>query len=89
MAAARRDLGFSSEVVYESSLLLNAARIEEGLQLRYHKKLPLGVRLWRVPGAGKGSNKEDLNEQNIYKVFITHSTMVCKAIVDKNVKIEF
>ena len=83
MKEARDHGGFLSQVVYESAFLFDAARVEEAIQ-RTFQHLPLGTRrLWRHVAMGPSSNKSDVNETRVYKVFITYSMQVCPNVRDQ------
>ncbi len=83
MGQARKHLGFQSQVVYESSALIDASRVEDEIQTRF-QSLPLGrKRLWRHVAMGRSSNQKDVTEPQVYKVFITYSTKVMN-LLDSN-----
>ena len=89
MKTARDKYGFRSRVVYESSILLNASGIEDAIQTHF-KSLPLGSRrLWRWIAKGKSSDKADVEEKEIYKVFITYSTQVVEELEARTLKIDY
>ena len=81
MGEARR-MGFSSLVVYESDLQLNATLVEAALQTM-HQRLPLGYkRLWRHAGKGaKGYKDTTLGH---HKVFIAFSYLVPNITTETN-----
>ena len=88
MKAAREELGFVSQVVFESAFLIDASRVEDEIQSRY-QHLPLGQhRLWRCVAKGKASEKGDVTEKEVYKVFITYSMQVVEKLVQKIIKIQ-
>jgi len=89
MKTAREQHGFLSEVVYESTALINASMVEDALQSRF-QYLRLGYRrLWRDVAKGKRSDKEDVHETEVYKVFVTYSTTVVSKLEDGSLKIEY
>ena len=76
MKEAREEYGFRSQVVFESAILLDASRVEDALQTKFHN-LPLGYRrLWRRIAKGKNWSKDDVEEKEVYKVFVTFSMKV-------------
>jgi hypothetical protein len=72
MKDARDDFGFVSESVFQSPYLLDVTRVEEVIQREFHH-LKLDHRLWRCVANGKSTDKEDIHNDSIYKVFITLS----------------
>ena len=74
--AARSKLGFDFAVIHEDLLMTNATKIEAMLQTRL-MHLPLGVRLWRVPGAGRKHND---GTPGSHVVYITYSARAFKKI---------
>ncbi len=88
MNQGRYYLGFLSEIVYESGVLLNASRVEDAIQTKFDD-LPLGRKLWRCVAKGKSSDKKDATEpKEVYKVFITYSTKVVDLLNKKQIKIQ-
>ena len=88
MKTAEDDFGFQSQFLYKNSLLLNASLLEDCLQENFND-LVLGSRkLWRCVAKGKSSDKEDVEEKNVYKVFITYSTKVVEALKKGTMKIQ-
>jgi hypothetical protein len=80
MKQAREQLGFQSQVVYESAFLIDASRVEDEIQTRY-QRLALGrKKLWRCAAKGKSSEKSDVTETEVYKVFITFSMQVVEEL---------
>ena len=88
MKEARENFGFCSQVVYESAFLIDATRVEEALQTKFHT-LPLGSRrLWRCIAKGRKLNKEDAEGKEVYKVFVTFSMVVRDMLETKKWKIQ-
>ena len=88
MKTAREEFGFRSIVVYESACLLDASGVEEALQT-YFDNLKLGTRrLWRCVAMGQSSDKNDVEELEVYKVFITYSTQVVEELEVGTLKIQ-
>ena len=83
-----RSEGFESQIVFESAYLIDASRVEDAIQARF-QHLPLGThRLWRHVAMGRSSNKNDVVEQQVYKVFLTYSTSVVEKLHDNIWKIQ-
>ena len=90
MKQGRNQLGFLMQEVYRSGLLLNASRVEGGLQARYQDMLQLGTgRLWRRVAMGRSSDTDDEHNKSVYKVFVTYSTKVGEAIKGGQVIVQF
>jgi len=88
MKTAEEDFGFKSQILYETTLLINASAMEDKLQ-DYFLYLPLGTRrLWRCVAKGQSSDKDDVEEKEIYKVFITYSTQVAEKLEEGTLMIQ-
>jgi hypothetical protein len=72
MLEARDEYGFVSETVFKSPFLKDVTRVEDYIQ-SYFQHLPLGHRLWRCIAKGKSTDKDDIHNNCIYKVFIALS----------------
>ena len=75
MSEALQILGFQLAWVEDKiTLPSNGTALEKAIQLRWHKHLRLGHRLWRVAGAG--SSKFKTSDTRLSKVFIAVSFKV-------------
>ena len=83
MKQAPEHFGFVSQVVYEASILINASRVEDAIQNRFQHLEMGSQRLWCCVAKGKSSEKNDVNEPVVYKVFITYSTQVADKLREK------
>ena len=92
MQTAIEQYGFQSVVVYESTNLLDATRVEDAIQTYFQDRLPLGThKLWRAVAKGRHSDENDCleNSKNVYKVFITYSRQVQEKLRLGELKINY
>jgi hypothetical protein len=81
-------LEFQSIVLTHSKFLIDATRIEERIQGKFHH-LELGSeRLWRVAGAGRSNDKDDICGKRDYKVFLYFSREVQQHLEDELIVIQ-
>ena len=72
-----------------TAFLIDASKVEDEIQSIYQSRLTLGQhRLWRFPAMGKASDKNDVTEKEVYKVFITYSMQVVDNLDREIIKIQ-
>ncbi len=82
-------LGFVSQVVYQSTFLIDASAVEAAIQTRFNY-LALGRRrLWHCVGKGRSSDMSDVVKQRVHEVFVTYSKQVVANLDNKCCKIQF
>ena len=92
MKTAIEQHGFQSVVVYESTYLFDATRVEDAIQTYFQDRLPLGThKLWRCVAKGRHHDENDCleNSINVYKVFITYSRQVQEKLRLRELKINY
>ena len=87
MTDAQTKLGFTFFEVYSSTLKINARAVENALQARYQRTLPLGQRLWR--SVDMGSKYDKVVDGKLHKVFITFSPLAGQMLADGKIKVNF
>ena len=87
MTDAQTELGFTFFEVYASTLKINARSVENALQQRYQRILPLGQRLWRSVDMGSKYDKEV--DGKLHKVFITFPPLAGQMLAEGKIKVNF